>query len=522
MFLQNGGSKKINPKKTGVTPVRDMINSPGATLEMMTCGSLKGFMFILNVRPDHSEYSGLDGNGTQFRIPITSFIVKLAITSTSEESLPTYVDIKKPQGNLDREIGKATETQVSFFEEAKLQQRIWKTSITGGREEICPPISNLTLFNNADASRFLNFLLYKAHTEGSIHTIRYLIGCCSGNSNSRFGLGMILMPRVERSDTLKEFTGLQTGSIFNDVRVTEDAKHTAYAEVMAKIVRLYIETGVIHFDLHEKNALIHVTSSGVLKAVLIDFGRASDLKTVTDDEYLNDIEKVALIEDARRSSVARQSMREPSASSSSAAASLNPKRKDMDKQGYFDKCEQLCRTGRDNQPAEKVAVIREIMEILAKIDLKKNQRMFGGPDSDYSAERYQMDWLESMLVTTTQNVTRKTKSQMDKFFSIVGLMAFNALCRTIMVNVGNESKVSMTTLNKTCENFDGKTLADFVVPFKTTWGEWGASFGPWISRGRMTGRGKKINNKMKTRKVKKNKSKSKSKSKSKTKNLKHK
>ena len=47
-------------------------------------------------------------------------------------------------------VHKSSESRESFFNEAKLQQYIWKESITFGRPAICPSVANLSMFTRED------------------------------------------------------------------------------------------------------------------------------------------------------------------------------------------------------------------------------------------------------------------------------------------------------------------------------------------------------------------------------------
>ena len=146
MKKQRGGLKLKDSSKKGFKAVYDMINSPSGSLNLLTYKSLKGFMIFLNVSSSDSEYLTL--NGGQFTKPVTSFILKFAvITPNNDEALPDYKGVQK-----------SSESKESYFEEAKLQQSIWKSSISGGRPEICPAVANFCLFNNDNSKGLLQFL----------------------------------------------------------------------------------------------------------------------------------------------------------------------------------------------------------------------------------------------------------------------------------------------------------------------------------------------------------------------------
>jgi hypothetical protein len=507
MLLQSGGLKKRRRDKTGLTPVRDMINSPGARLEMLTCGSAKGFMFVLNVSPDHSEYVALANQ--RFTTPVTSFILKLAITSENEEGIdPGYTDINKPKDHKDYMINKGTETETGFFEEAKLQQDIWKTSVMGGREETCPSIANLSFFKNADALKFLNFMRYKVHEVSSIHTVNYLYNVC--NNNGAYGLGLILMPKVERSETFHVFKSLPQHSSFYGLQLTDEDVYDMYANLIAKIIKLYIESEVIHFDLHGNNALVYLANDGRLKMSVIDFGKASDLKSDVRDKYFSFSEKQGMIDDASVSTssrVTRSSAAAASATSASKASAASASAAGLTSKGYLKMCLSMCETASQD---DKTEFVRDIISKIREKDHEKNQELYGNP-TDYKYGSYQMDWVEALLPNYTQMLTRGNHQYADDVFSYVAPNAFDTLCELLTSSLGHESSVSIEFLHENCENFEGKTADHFVVPFKTTWTEWGKSFKPYVARlftntkkgGRRTKR--RINKTCKHKKIKKNK-----------------
>jgi hypothetical protein len=460
MFLQHGGLKIKTPTKRGFDPVRDMINSPGASVEMLTCGSLKGFMFVLNVRPEHSEYLALAGS--RFTKPVTSFILKLAITTRSEENLVDYIDIAKPENHPDRMIEKATETRDGFFEEAKLQQSIWKSSITGGRDETCPSVANLSFFDNADAMKFLDFMRYKVHNPESIHTIAYLYEVCQVNAGH--GLGLILMPKVENSDTFQSFKNIPQGERFHGITITDAVVYNMYAKILAKIIRLYIESGVIHFDLHGKNALIYVTPNKELNAVIIDFGRASNLNSGVSDDYFRVSEKITMLDAVNKQPSSRKTSRGSAATNGDG--------------GYRETCLSMCGTAND---ASKTSFVKDVISKIVEKDHEKNQKIFGNPRT-YQHGSYQMSWMEKLIPTYTQMLTRHDDERAASTFEYIAPLAFNFLC-DLLSPVGREGSLSKHFLDESCVNFEGKSAAIFVVPFKTTWTEWAKSFRPYLYRG---------------------------------------
>ena len=146
MITQFGGLKLKDSRKTGFISIIDMVNKPRCDLNLLTYKSLKGFMITLDIPKNDSEYLGLK-NYTTFTVPIESFILKfVVITIGNNKKLSMYKGVKK-----------SSETENSFYEEAKLQQDIWKNSILGARPEICPPVANFFIFYNDNAKNVCDF-----------------------------------------------------------------------------------------------------------------------------------------------------------------------------------------------------------------------------------------------------------------------------------------------------------------------------------------------------------------------------
>lgn len=256
MATQNGGLKLINPKKTDFQPIYDMITR--GELQILTYASLKGFIFTLTVSKTDSEY--LTFSGTKFIKPVTSFILKFAvITPKNNTPLDDYKDRYK-----------YSESTRSYIEEAQLQQQIWKSSIIGNKPEICPSVANFSLFDNNNSKKLLAFLQRQQTTEDTQDVFTYL--STQINKSNENEIGVIVMPNVENSTTFKDF--LMKISV-DDVEL----KNKAYANAIAQIARLFIDIGVIHYDLHFENILIYLTPTNTIKSVLIDFGKALDIQT---------------------------------------------------------------------------------------------------------------------------------------------------------------------------------------------------------------------------------------------------
>jgi len=457
-----------------------MLNSPGASIEMLTCGSAKGFMFEMTVLPENSAFYN-PGAGERTAAPITSFIVKLAVTSQqNDEELDDYVPI-----NNGTPVGKSTETAESYFQEARLQQNVWMTTLAGNRVPISPPIVSFSLFDNQNGRSFLTFLNYKVKKPKSVHTVNYLRTVLQNPAN--YGLGMIIMSKVLDSDTFENFLYNEQTS-FQGVTVTDHVVDDVYAKLISKIVRLFIEVGVIHFDLHMKNALIYLRSHHSLNAYIIDYGRASSVKDATTNEYLGRSEKNP----------------------------LRKKSEDLHKQ-ILDLCHGHGHGSQRAQTSdkEKIKFISNVIEPIRKLEHDKSQQLYGHP-THYSYGRYQFDWMEELQTMTTQMVTRHTDNSKNARFNTIAVMAFDNLCNEMRVDVTSQA-YALSTLRKNCIDFEGRDPSEFETSFSATWTEWGYSLVPravrnisaYIRRGRYggrkgKGRGRKTR---KLHKIKRNKTK---------------
>ncbi len=339
---QFGGLKlkceKNTQIKRGFQPVFDMIDKSDSKLTVLTYESLKGFLISLNTTENDSEYIGL--NNGRFSQPVTSFILKFAvITNTNDESLTDY-----------KHVDKSSESELSYFNEAKLQQLIWKKSIAGGRPEICPPVGNFSLFDNANSELLCKRLMHKTSnvTDTNVNDIfKYLYDDVT--KDNTHGIGVILMPTVVNSVTFGDFLNLRDGTQFNGVTKNNDTTNAAYSHVTAQIARLFVDVGVIHFDLHSGNALIYTSPNNEIKSLIIDFGRASNIMSNDNDEYLTALDKKIFVDN---------------------------KTDDLNKLLKYD------------PDINKQLFILNVLDYIAHTDFKRNQSIFMFADKT----RYQMDW----------------------------------------------------------------------------------------------------------------------------------
>ena len=251
MHNLHGGAIKKNPGKHGFVPIRDMLENSTATLELLSDDSSYGFIVELTVHADHSEYTTIDDQ------PITSFILKIVVTSPEKNSiLLTYKDDKP----------KRTESVSNFVNEAKVQQQIWLQSIQHRNPEICPDVLDVFFFDYTNSKHLIRLFETVTLDENiKFSMLRYLNNIF--NKSNIYGLGLMVMPKVINSITLYSY-------------LSKYPRNSAvYSNIIAQIVRLFMINGIIHLDLHNDNILINTDN---LYCEIIDFGIILQLQP---DEY---------------------------------------------------------------------------------------------------------------------------------------------------------------------------------------------------------------------------------------------
>ena len=397
--MQYGGLKLRDPEKyelsgkIGFDPITNMINSPDSELKLLTYRSLKGIMFILNVLPEHTEYLGLDENFTIDK-PITSFVLKVVIISVGDKEIPLW----PYQDTKNENYPKYTETENSFFEECKLQQKIWEKSIRGGREPICPSVANLVFFANYESKDMLNFFMIKLQNQTPLdieseRAINYLLDMLR---NANYRLSIMTMPAVENTLTLEDF------KIHNNLNQVNNA--IIYA--MAQMLRLFIEIHVIHFDLHSHNVLVYPDGMGGVKCFLIDFGSASDLENPILNKFIND-------ENVRQFYLEEAS-------------------------NYYDNFFNL----RNSTDVKKTKIVKDIANIVGRADQIENNRIFQFDDP----RRFQMLWIQILPNNLFKDV-----------FNIANQLMIVPIPEKLSLTTIQRYKRQNYLIN-----FDGKTPNDFL------------------------------------------------------------
>jgi len=497
MHNQRGGLKLIKQGTTHLDALIRMLLSPGAVISILSENSLRGFILIFSVEEGNAEYymQNMDGS---FTMPATSYILKLAITNPSDIYLAPYASSIK-----------MTESKTSFYNEVLLQQNVWIKSITGNRPPVCPSIGSFFLFNNNNAKNCLNFFKslseheLRCYSNGTINgnafttlgrrmTLEqmannkrqlfiYLLSQISSPHRLNTGLGIILMQNVPNCETLQTFLlqniSRSSGSYsLAGALLADPVAKTMFVHsislLISQIVRLFIEIGVIHFDLHENNEL-YGGLGAFKKWLLIDFGLASDILIKVDDFYLNVGEK----NDIERKK--EEYLRNFFSLSFNSSSDIN--NRSSRKRGLV------------ARPEEKRQFISEVMEYLSNIDREKLKEKYyvipaqenateaaaeaaaspGNPAAAAAAARaagaaaaaeaapavnYQMMWYE------------KIKALPAPVFDDILENVFEQLKEIIIVNIDSARSMSLQTLDSYKSQgiifgSEGKSPDDYLFEF---------------------------------------------------------
>ena len=285
MHNLHGGAIQKNPEKSKIGALFYMLGK-AKTLILLSDNSLYGFIIEFTVDEEDSEY--IKNNGQ----PITTFILKIVIiTSPTKRELPLY--------KLNRDHPKQTETRQSFLTETTIQHDVWLKSIRYNYDsEICPDVVDafeLDKTNSINLIRQLQVLNDEdeenEEDKDISYMLTYLTRVFSPLSIDGYGMGIIIMPKVINSLTLRDYGQSYT------------IDHTIYSNLVAQTVRLLIVNGIIHLDLHTNNILVRLDQNKY--CVIIDFGQILKLEPSEYESYRSNYEE--LNDDAQKSEFMKKS-----------------------------------------------------------------------------------------------------------------------------------------------------------------------------------------------------------------------
>lgn len=283
--------------------ISKMIFSKQNELKILSYDSLSGFIYLLKLphtknNNSNIQFYDINNHNSRFNIPVHEFIIKISVLSSRDStSLKQFM-------NCD----KMTMSPNTFHDEAKFQQKAWIESIIGGRDAICPSIANFTLLQQNDALHFFGLLNKYKHTNTKstehllnnyliniMNTKHYIPSSKHNNKivDDKIGIGFIIM-------SLKNNATVFENEIFKLKKNINNNKYSlimTYAMVISNLLRLSLEMKIFHIDFHDRNVLFYNDKlTNEKKSIIIDFGRASDIKNIYEhDEYFTISEKKSIL-----------------------------------------------------------------------------------------------------------------------------------------------------------------------------------------------------------------------------------
>ena len=289
--MQTGGIIKKNDNVASIISIMNMINIERAKIKKISFESLYGFVFELQV-PDikdcETEFFGLNESKSGFTRPIDAVVIKISVLNKGEYELPELI--------LNNElIQKLTSIEEEFKKEAVLQSEIYHQTLSRG-DPICPSIIDLLILSSNDATAFLDKMKSKSNEiDDSRLVIEWLINCFS--EYKKCNLGMIVMESAMSYNSFFKEQTLLYNSIKKSATRGRSAKSSLSSKAMTseeiagrhknmlftllqKVIRLYNECRIVHFDLHKGNSMVKYNESDKnYNLYLIDFGRAGSVRT---------------------------------------------------------------------------------------------------------------------------------------------------------------------------------------------------------------------------------------------------
>jgi hypothetical protein len=283
----HGGAIQKNPEKSGIDAIIVMLGSPTAKLKVLSENSKFGFIFELTIDEDESEYTRNDG------VAITSFILKLVIISP-KKSTEVYIN------TITRvHMDKGTETKETFLTDVRVQHNVWFKSMESGHE-ICPDLIDALMLDNSLSQKLIETIQVDQKMEDDedndehedkqlYRMLEHLDDLFKHEITRSYGIGLMIMTKVLNSVTVRSYLEYSRNYTRNC---------TAYSNIIAQIVRLFIENGILHLDLHHDNILINTDT---LYCELIDFGKTKQLEPNVYEGYRASYQQLQLSDNIQKS-----------------------------------------------------------------------------------------------------------------------------------------------------------------------------------------------------------------------------
>lgn len=228
-----------------------------STITLVSNKSLYGCVYCLQLRDDAStEY--LRWSHTDGFVDSTTIIVKCVALTPAELELKD----RFAESIITVTPERRTMQWKQLEQEAAVQHHVWLKSVKNGKQQLCPAVAEVIRIDGDEAVA----LKSRLHEQTGVEPV--------GLSDH---IGIIVMDIVDNASVLDSFR--------DNSPPLQVYTFCIYTVVM--IISMYLETGVIHNDLHLKNVMIQGDH-----AIAIDFGR---FRMIPDNDY----NRARLVEEVR-------------------------------------------------------------------------------------------------------------------------------------------------------------------------------------------------------------------------------
>jgi hypothetical protein len=257
-----------------------MLNNPTCKISEISYKSLYGFIFRLEIdKPidpmDEQTivpFLKLNSEKTQYDVPVYSIVIKLVLLNDPASGLESML-LTNYKLYEWMNIFKKTTTVNEFAEEIKTQSEVYKNTMLSG-QPICPSIVSSAYLKANIAESLLTIMRNKADKKDASLSMLNYISQEINKSNKNVMLGVIAMESVTEYTTVYKYLFQiestmvgSLGSIF-----IKSPKEEILLKILFLVLRMYYETGYIHCDLHQNNAMIKRDNKKKTDIQLIDFG----------------------------------------------------------------------------------------------------------------------------------------------------------------------------------------------------------------------------------------------------------
>uniref|UniRef100_A0A6C0EG53 Protein kinase domain-containing protein n=1 Tax=viral metagenome TaxID=1070528 RepID=A0A6C0EG53_9ZZZZ len=270
-YLQNGGLLLTKKFPSTFYAIYDMIEK-AKEIKPLYMSSLKGFVFVLNINENDSLFYTLNEEKTKLDKKVDSLILKFALTSKDVENIEPALNFQ----GYDHE--KQTDREEDVIDEVYIQQKIYLESIKNTGNPIVPGIADFSYFSTENAFIILDKLVERSKNDESKKVLQYLKLRLTEHPNypkdsDGYKLSMISM---ENASSYVQIIDAFTGEFTLDER-----KHAAMTTI-AQMIRLFLQTGIVHCDAHGGNILTARNETyklagnnnpSSMHVKIIDFGR---------------------------------------------------------------------------------------------------------------------------------------------------------------------------------------------------------------------------------------------------------